>query len=114
MLPQSQPDREARLYRWTISAIALFVLALASVEVVAALRVDSRFLLRDGLEWGYDVLIFGIAALSFNRGPRIERLAGFALAFILLMAGLQTAFQIWLTLVRPPEIEIKPLPFRLH
>jgi Co/Zn/Cd efflux system component len=98
-------DDEGRLYRRIIWVITLCVLAICVVEVAAALRVDSRFLLRDGLEWGYDVAIFGLAAATFGRGASVERWSGFALAAILAAAGLQTAWQIWRTFIDPPEVE---------
>ena len=64
-------------------AIAALVLAICVGETLYGLMLDSRFLLRDGLEWGYDVVIYGTAALAFGRGLRAERYAGFALAWVL-------------------------------
>ena len=96
---------EARKYHRTIVAIAALVLAICVGETLYGLMLDSRFLLRDGLEWGYDVIIYVTAAAAFGRGLRAERFAGFALAFVLLGAGFVTIWQIWRTFVDPPEVE---------
>ena len=96
---------EARIYHRTIMAIAALVLAICLGETLYGLMLDSRFLLRDGLEWGYDVAIYATAALAFGRGLRAERFAGFALAFVLLGAGCVTIWQIWRTFVEPPQVE---------
>ena len=96
---------EARIYHRTIVAIAALVLAICMGETLYGLMLGSRFLLRDGLEWGYDVVIYVTAALAFRRGPRAERYAGFALAFVLLGAGCVTIWQIWRAFVDPPEVE---------
>ena len=96
---------EARIYRRTIMAIAALVLAICVGETLYGLMLDSRFLMRDGLEWAYDVVIYTTAAAAFGRGLRAERLAAFALAFVLLGAGLLTLWQIWRAYVDPPEVE---------
>ena len=96
---------EARIYHRTIMGIAALVLAICVGETLYGLMLDSRFLLRDGLEWGYDVAIYATAALAFGRGLRAERFAGFALAFVLLGAGCVTIWQIWRTFVDPPQVE---------
>ena len=96
---------EARIYHRTIMGIAALVLAICLGETLYGLMLDSRFLLRDGLEWGYDVAIYVTAALAFGRGLRAERYAGFALAFVLLGAGCVTIWQIWRAFVDPPQVE---------
>ena len=96
---------EARIYHRTIMGIAALVLVIGVSETLYGLMLDSRFLLRDGLEWGYDVVIYATAAAAFGRGQRAERLAAFALALVLLGAGLITTWQIWRTLVDPPDVE---------
>lgn len=98
-------DPEARAYRRIVWGLAALVLAIGAGEVIAALRAQSRFLLRDGLEWGWDVAIFGLAAVSFGRGPRVERMAGFVLAALLVGVGLETLWQIAWTIADPPTIE---------
>ena len=96
---------EARIYRRTIVAIAAMVLAIGIGETGYGLMLDSRFLIRDGLEWSYDAVIYTTAAAAFGRGERAERLAAYALAFVLLCAGFVTIWQIWRAYVEPPEIE---------
>ncbi len=93
------------IYKRRLMAIAALVLALCLGETLYGLVLDSRFLLRDGLEWGYDVVIYVTAALAFGRGLRAERYAGFALAFVLLGAGFVTIWQIWRAFIDPPEVE---------
>ena len=104
-MSETHAAHEARNYHRTIMAIAALVLAICVGETLYGLMLDSRFLLRDGLEWGYDVVIYVTAALAFGRGLRAERYAGFALAFVLLGAGFVTIWQIWRTFVDPPEVE---------
>jgi hypothetical protein len=96
---------EARIYHRTIMGIAALVLVIGVSETLYGLMLDSRFLLRDGLEWGYDVVIYATAAAAFGRGQRAERYAGLALALVLLGAGFVTIWQIWRTFVDPPEVE---------
>ena len=93
------------IYKRRLMAIAALVLAICVGETLYGLMLDTRFLLRDGLEWGYDVVIYGTAALAFGRGLRAERYAGFALACVLLGAGFVTIWQIWRAFVDPPEVE---------
>ena len=104
-MSQTNAPHEARIYHRTIMGIAALVLAICLGETLYGLMLDSRFLLRDGLEWGYDVAIYATAALAFGRGLRAERFAGFALAFVLLGAGCVTIWQIWRTFVEPPQVE---------
>ena len=96
---------EARFYNRTIIMIAAMVLAIGVGETTYGFATDSRFLIRDGLEWSYDVVIYATAAAAFGRGARAERWAAFALALVLLGAGLVTIWQIWRAFVDPPEVE---------
>ncbi len=105
-MSQTHDAQEARIYHRTIMGIAALVLVIGVSETLYGLMLDSRFLLRDGMEWGYDVVIYATAAAAFGRGQRAERLAAFALAIVLLGAGLITIWQIWRTFVDPPEVEI--------
>ena len=96
---------EALIYKRTIMLIAALVLAIGLGETLYGLTLDSRFLIRDGLEWSYDVVIYATAAAAFGRGLRAERFAAFALAMVLAGAGFVTIWQIWRTFVDPPEVE---------
>ena len=104
-MSQTHDAHEARIYHRTIMGIAALVLLIGVSETLYGLMLDSRFLVRDGLEWSYDVVIYVTAAAAFGRGLRAERYAGFALALVLLGAGFVTIWQIWRTLVDPPEVE---------
>ena len=97
---------EARSYRWTIVAIGAVVLVICVSETLYGFVIQSRFLIRDGLEWGYDVAIYAVAAVAFGRGPMAERTAAVFLAGVLITAGLVTVWQIWRTFVDPPEVEV--------
>jgi Co/Zn/Cd efflux system component len=94
-----------RAYRATILAIAAMVLAIMLGEAVYGYVIGSRFLLRDGLEWIYDVLIYGLSAAAFGRGARAERLSAYGSAAVLAAAGVETIVQIVWTFIDPPEIE---------
>jgi Co/Zn/Cd efflux system component len=96
---------EHRSYRLTIIAIAASVLAICASETLYGLALDSRFLIRDGLEWGYDVAIYVLAAATFGHGPTAERRAALGVALVLLFAGGMTSFQIWRTFSDPPQVE---------
>ena len=104
-MSETQDASEALIYRRTIMLIAALVLAICLGETLYGLALDSRFLIRDGLEWAYDVVIFATAAAAFGRGLRAERRAAFALAAVLLGACLVTTWQIWRAFVDPPEVE---------
>ncbi len=102
---ETHDANEARRYNRTIILLAAMVLAIGVGETTYGLATDSRFLIRDGLEWTYDVVIYATAAAAFGRGVRAERWAAFALALVLLGAGLVTLWQIWRAFVDPPEVE---------
>ena len=104
-MKQTTDATEARIYHRTIIAIVALVLVIGVGETLYGFFLGSRFLVRDGMEWTYDVLIYATAAAAFGRGLRAERLAGFALALVLLGAGLVTIWQVWRTFVEPPEVE---------
>ena len=104
-MSQTHDAHEARIYQRTIILISALVLSIGVSETLYGLMLDSRFLVRDGLEWTYDVVIYATAAAAFGRGLRAERFAAFVLALVLLGAGLVTIWQIWRTVVEPPEVE---------
>ena len=56
--------------------------------------IGSRQLLKDGLDWGYDIVLTGIAAFVFGRGVWIERVSAFVIAMILAVAGLHTLYDL--------------------
>ncbi len=94
-----------RAFRLTIYGIAAMVMAILAGETLYGLALGSRFLIRDGLEWIYDVLIYGLTALAFGRGKRVERWAAVGVAGVLAAAGVETAAQIIWTFFDPPDVE---------
>ena len=98
--------QEDLAYHRTILAIAAMVLTIFLCETAYGLWLDSRFLIRDGLEWSYDLIIYVLAAASHGRGARAERLAALGVALVLFVAGCITSWQVWRTYVDPPPVEI--------
>jgi Co/Zn/Cd efflux system component len=105
--PVSEPwsDWDGRAYRRAIWAIAGGILVFGTLECVWALSLGSRQLLKDGLDWGYDVLLYGIAAFVFGRGATAERASALAIAAILAGGGVHTIYDLWDKVVDPRPIE---------
>jgi Co/Zn/Cd efflux system component len=101
----------AGAYRRTIWAIALSILLFAIGVVLWALAIGNDQLFKDGVDWVYDVLLYGIAALVFGRDARAERLAALGIAGVMAVAGLHTLWDLWDKLVRPRPIEPWALGF---
>ncbi|CAH1678423.1 Cation efflux family protein [Hyphomicrobiales bacterium] len=101
----------ARAYALTIWGIALGILAQAAATVVWALAIGNAQLFKDGIDWVYDVALYGIAALVFGRDARAERLAAVAIGAVMAVAGLHTLYDLWDKIVRPRPIEIWTLGF---
>jgi hypothetical protein len=91
-LRQSDDGQRFLKALWAISALALF---LFSLSVVADWLSASQSYLSDGAPWIYDALIYGLVALSFDRGVLLERVAGAALSLILAIAGFQVSYDVW-------------------
>ena len=100
-----------RAYRLTIWAIALGILIFAALVVAWALAIGNSQLLKDGVDWVYDVALYGIAAVVFGRDARIERLAAVAIGAVMAVAGLHTLYDLWDKIVRPRPIEVWTLGF---
>src|SRR3954468_4226596 len=99
------PDHTGRAYRRAIWAIAGGILAFGTLECLWALSLGSRQPLKDALAWAYDVALYGIAAVVFGRGPAAERASALAIAAILAVGGLHTAYDLWDKVVDPRPIE---------
>lgn len=104
-------DATERSYRRTIWAIAVGILAFATLQCLWALSIGSRQLLKDGLDWGYDVVLYGIAALVFGRGERLERASALGVGAIIGFAGLHTLYDLWDKIVAPRPIEMLTIGF---
>src|SRR4051812_36094127 len=87
------PDPEGRAYKRALWMIAGGILAFSALQSGWALAVGSRQLLKDGLDWVYDVALYGIAAFVYRRGVQVERWAAFGIALILAVAGLHTLYE---------------------
>ncbi len=98
--------RTARAYTLTIWAIALGILIQAVATVIWALAIGNAQLFKDGVDWVYDVALYGIAAIVFGRDARIERLAAVAIGAVMAVAGLHTLYDLWDKIVRPRPIEV--------
>jgi len=104
-------DAEGRAYRRVIWTIAGGILAFGALQSGWALAIGSRQLLKDGLDWAYDVILYGIAAFVFGRGVRIERMSAFGIALVLAVAGLHTLYDLWDKIANPRSIEIATITF---
>ena len=102
---------DERAYKRVMWAIAAGICAFGMAQCGWALTIGSRQLLKDGLDWGYDVALYGIAALVLGRGAWIERMSAFAVAAILAAAGLHTLFDLWSKVDDPRPIEIATIAF---
>ena len=98
-------DRSVVAYKRTIWAIAAGILIFAAGQSFWALSIGSRQLLKDALDWGYDVVIYALAAVIFGRGVRAEQTAALIIAAILGVAGLHTLYDLWDKIVLPRPIE---------
>ncbi|MFJ5369606.1 cation transporter [Bosea sp. CER48] len=95
----------------TIWGIALGILIQAVATVVWALAIGNAQLFKDGVDWVYDVVLYGIAALVFGRDDRAERMAAVAIGVVLAVAGLHTLYDLWDKIQRPRPIEFWTLGF---
>ncbi|MFN3890838.1 MAG: cation transporter [Beijerinckiaceae bacterium] len=98
-------EGSVRAYKRTIWAIAAGILLFAAGQAAWALSLGSRQLLKDALDWGYDVVIYALAAIVFGRGVRAEQTAALIIAAILAAAGLHTLYDLWDKIVEPRPIE---------
>jgi Co/Zn/Cd efflux system component len=103
--------RVARAYSLTIWGIALGILAFAIGVVSWALAIGSAQLFKDGVDWVYDVALYGIAAVVFGRDARAERIAALVIGAVMVIAGLHTLYDLWDKIVSPRPIEIWTLGF---
>ena len=101
----------ARAYTLTIWGIALGILIQAVATVAWALAIGNAQLFKDGVDWVYDVALYGIAALVFGRDGRAEKLAALGIGAVMAVAGLHTLYDLWDKILRPRPIELFTLGF---
>ncbi len=112
MIVQSETtSANSRAYRLTIWGIALGILIFAGNVVLWALATGNPQLFKDGVDWVYDVALYGIAALVFGRDDRAERVAALGIGAVMAAAGLHTLYDLWDKIVRPRPIELWTLGF---
>lgn len=106
------PSRDvARAYVVTIWGIALGILIFATGVVAVALSLGNQQLFKDGVDWVYDVILYGIAAIVFGRDARAEKVAALAIGAVMAAAGLHTLYDLWAKILNPRPIEIWALGF---
>jgi hypothetical protein len=86
-------------FRKTLWLVAFSALAVALGEMAYGRLVSSNDLLENGADWIYDVVIYGIAALSIGRAKSCEQIAAFGLAAILGVGGFHGAYDVWFEIV---------------
>jgi divalent metal cation (Fe/Co/Zn/Cd) transporter len=97
--------REARRYVITIRAVAIGILLFAAGEVAYAAAIGSGFLIKDGLDWIYDVLLYGMAAIIFGRGARAERIAALVGTAIMFASIGETIYDMIIKIIAPRQVE---------
>ena len=102
---------EDRKYVITIRTIAIGIFLFAAGEVGYALTIGSSFLVKDGMDWIYDVLLYGMAAIIFGQGARAERVAALLGAAIMFVSIGETAYDMVSKIVAPRHIEPLQLGF---
>ncbi len=98
-------------FRRTIWLVALGILALATAQGLWALAIGSAQLLKDAVDWVYDVALYAIAAFVFGRGATAERACALAIGAILAAAGIQTLYDLWDKAANPRPIEVLTIGF---
>lgn len=84
-----------RLYRRRVLLIVSVIAGLAISQSLYALWLGDRFLLKDGLDWGYDVALWIVALAVFGRGQKFEDIAALWVAGVLLVAAGHTGYDLW-------------------
>jgi divalent metal cation (Fe/Co/Zn/Cd) transporter len=97
---------EARAYRGSVIIILSVIGALCFGQTAYALVIGNRFLLKDALDWGYDLVLWAVALACFGRGMRWEHIAALIIGGVMFVAGCHTAYDLWDKIVtgRRPEL----------
>ncbi len=98
-------DPLGRLFITRMWAISAGIFAFAGASVAFALVYELPQLLRDGLDWGYDIVFYVMAAVLYGRGARAERAGALALGFVMGVAGVHTIYDILDKIAVPRPIE---------
>lgn len=92
---QENPQRDASVYRRSVVAIIAVIACLAIGQIAYATAIGDRFLLKDGTDWVYDVVLWVVALAVFGRGRTFEELAALCVAIVMLVAAGHTAYDLW-------------------
>ena len=95
--------------RMWVLAIGIFVFA--GAQVLYAQMNGLPQLRRDGLDWGYDVVFYAMAAVLYGRGDRAERAGALVLGAVMALAGFDTLLDLVLKIREPRAIEPLALGF---
>lgn len=99
-------DDDERCYRRRVLLIVAIIATLASVQTLYALALGNRFLLKDGIDWIYDVILWLVALAVFGRGRRFEEFAALGVAGVMVIAGSHTAYDLWGKVVTGRRAEV--------
>jgi Co/Zn/Cd efflux system component len=103
--------REQRAYLVRIRAIAIGIFVFSAGEIAYAIAIGSPFLVKDGMDWIYNVLLYGMAAIIFGRGARAERLAALAGVALMFVSLAETVYDMVLKIIAPRQIDPLQLGF---
>ena len=94
-------NEDTRFYLRSLYVILACTLGLFLAETFYGVWTGSRYLIRDGAEWIYDISAFGLAAIAFRQGERWKRRTAYLLVAIILLGGIQTLYELWQEFTRP-------------
>jgi Co/Zn/Cd efflux system component len=103
--------REQRAYLVRIRTIAIGIFVFSASEIAYAIAIGSPFLVKDGMDWIYNVLLYGMAAIIFGRGARAERLAALAGVALMFVSIAESVYDMALKIIAPRQIDPLQLGF---
>jgi divalent metal cation (Fe/Co/Zn/Cd) transporter len=95
LVGQQGQSGEDRTYRRRVALIVVVIALLATSQTLYALSIGNRFLLKDGIDWIYDVVLWLVALAIFGRGRRAEDLAAIGVGCVMGIAALHTGVDLW-------------------
>jgi divalent metal cation (Fe/Co/Zn/Cd) transporter len=88
-------DSESAAYSRAVKIIIGAILLIAVPQILYAWTIGNRFLMKDGFDWSYDVVLWALALACFGRGVKAENFAALAVAAVMFVAGCHTAYDLW-------------------
>lgn len=92
---QREAAEDGRRYRRRVLTIVVLIAGLAVAQTAYALTIGDRFLLKDAIDWAYDVVLWLVAFSVFGRGRKAEDAAALAVGLVMLIAGAHTGYDLW-------------------